>query len=282
MGGKVVLVTGGNAGIGKETAVQLATAGARVVITSRDSGRGAAALEDIRARSGNRDVHMALLDLASLASVRACADGIVERFERLDALVNNAGGLLARRTETADGFEATFGVNHLGHFLLTRLLTDLLVASEPARVVVVSSDYHRRARNGLDFDDLQLVHRYSGQVAYARSKLANILFARELARQMSGTGVTANALHPGYVATRFGRDGDTGLFGATLALLARPIMISASQGASTSVFLASSPEVEGVTGGYWARCAPHAPAPAALDDDAARRLWEVSEELVDR
>ncbi len=283
MDGKVCVITGGNAGIGKETAVALAQQGATVVITARDAGRGTSALAEIRDRSGRTDadgVVVMALDLASFASIRAFAGDLLDRYPQLDVLINNAGGVLAKRSETAEGFETTFGVNHLGHFLLTSLLVDRLRANDRARILNVSSHAHKGARHGLDFDDLQSTRRYRGYAAYSKSKLANILFTRELARRLGGTGVTANALHPGFVASSFGRDGDTGRVGDIVMRLSRPFAISVERGAQTSIYLASSPDVEGITGGYWYKCAPSTPSRAALDDDAARRLWDVSETLL--
>jgi len=280
LGGRTIVVTGGNSGIGKEAAADLATMGARVVLTARNRAKGEAALAEIERRSGRDDVELADLDLASMASIRAFADGFLANHDRLDVLLNNAGLTLRKRRETADGFETTFGVNHLGHFLLTALLRDRLVASAPARVVNVSSDAHRFARGGLDFDDLMATKRYRPFLTYARSKLANILFTRELARRLDGTGVTANSLHPGFVGSNFGREGDTGAIGNLAMLLGRPFSISPVKGAQTSVFLASSPTVEGVTGQYFAKSALAKPSAAAEDDEAAGMLWSVSEQLV--
>ena len=281
MQGKVVVITGGNAGIGKETAVGLAEAGARVVITSRDDERGRAAQTDVRERSGSADVDVMKLDLASFASIRAFAAGFLDRYDRLDVLLDNAGLIHRRRAETEEGFELTFGVNHIGHFLLTDLLLDRLKQSAPSRVVVVSSDAHKGARKGLDFDDLQSERRYRWMDAYSKSKLANIYFARELARRLDGTGVTSNSLHPGFVRSEFGRGGDLGtLYGWGIRYLAGPFAISPAKGARTSVYLASSPEVAGVSGEFFFKCKPGSLSAAAQDDDAARRLWDVTEELV--
>jgi NAD(P)-dependent dehydrogenase (short-subunit alcohol dehydrogenase family) len=282
MEGKVVVITGGNAGIGKETAVVLAQRGATVLITARDAQRGAAALDEIRRRAARDDdgVGVMALDLSSFASVRGFAAALPERTDRLDVLLNNAGLVLRDRRETVEGFEMTFGVNHLGPFLLTDLLLDRLRATPGARIVNVSSHAHKQARNGLDFDDLQTTRRYRGFAVYSRTKLANILFTRELARRLDGTGVTTNALHPGFVASSFGRDGDTGRLGDIGMVFTRPFAISAAQGALTSIHLASSPEVGDVTGQYWYKCALSTPSRAAQDDDAARRLWAVSEQLI--
>jgi NAD(P)-dependent dehydrogenase (short-subunit alcohol dehydrogenase family) len=280
LSGRTIVVTGGNSGIGKEAAVELAAMGARVVVAARNRVKGEAARAEIQGRSESDHVELADLDLASSASIRAFADGFLANHDRLDALLNNAGLTLRKRRETADGFEMTFGVNHLGHFLLTALLRDRLVASAPARVVNVASDAHRYARRGLDFDDLMATKRYRPFLTYARSKLANILFTRELARRLDGTGVTANALHPGFVASNFGREGDTGALGDLMMILGRPFAISPAKGAQTSVFLASSPTVEGVTGQYFAKSALAKASAAADDDEAALRLWSVSEQLL--
>jgi len=224
-------------------------------------------------------VHAVVFDLAGLASVRQGAAALLEMCPRIDVLVNNAGGILSDRRETADGLEATFAVNHLGPFLLTELLLDRITASAPSRIVNVASTAHQGARH-LDFDDLQTTKGYRGMHAYAKSKLANIYFTTELARRLEGTGVTVNCLHPGTVATGFGRDGDSkGVLAFGLVLI-KPFVLDARQGARTSVYLASSPEVDGVTGKYFVRRRPATPSKAARDDSAAARLWEESEKLV--
>ena len=280
MDGKVVLITGGNAGVGKETAVGLAREGAHVVFTARDATRGADALSDIRARSGSETVEVMALDLSDFASIRGFSEAFLSSHDRLDVLVNNAGLVQQHRAVTSDGFEMMFGVNHLGHCLLTSLLLDRIRASAPARVVVVSSHAHKHAGGGLDFDDLQSEQSYKPFPVYGKTKLANIYFARELARRLDPTEVTVNALHPGFVASRFGRDGDSGRLGELGMILGRPLAISPEKGARTSVWLASSPDVEGTTGGYFYKCKPSTPSKLAQDDEIARRLWAVSEELV--
>jgi retinol dehydrogenase-12 len=285
LAGKVVVVTGGNTGIGKETAVALARMGTTVVITSRNADRGRAAVEEIRGRASDApaagSAEVMTLDLASLASVRQFASDLLDRHDHLDVVVNNAGLVMSRRTETEDGFETTFGVNHLGHFALTaRLLERLRANPDGARIVTVSSHAHKGARRGLDFDDLQSERGYAGFAVYSRSKLANVLFTRELARRLAGDRVTVNALHPGFVRSEFARGGDTHGLYALGTRLGAPFAISSEKGARTSVHLASSAEVAGVTGGYYYKCRPAQPSSAARDDDAARRLWEVSEELV--
>jgi NAD(P)-dependent dehydrogenase (short-subunit alcohol dehydrogenase family) len=282
MDGRTVVITGANSGVGKATAVALAAAGARTVITARNESRGRSALADIKSASGSDRVELEVFDLADLASVRRGAAQILDRCDRIDVLVNNAGLVLSERTETVDGIETTFAVNHLGPFLLTRLLTDRLVASAPARVVNVASIAHRSARRGLDFDDLQARGRYSAMSVYARSKLANVLFTAELARRLAGQGVTANSLHPGTVATGYARDGDASGILAFGIKVIKPFILTPEKGAKTSVYLASSPEVAGVTGRYFVKCRARKPSAAARDEAAAARLWSVSEELVDR
>ena len=281
MSGKRVVITGGNTGIGKEAAVGLAELGAHVVITSRNEERGRAARDEIAERSGNSAVEVMPLDLASFRSIRSFAADVLDQFDRLDVLVDNAGLILLRRRETEDGFEETFGVNHLGHFLLTDLLLERLRASAPARVVVVSSNAHKGAKRGLDFGDLQSERQYRWMEAYSKSKLANISFTRELARRLDSTGITVNALHPGFVRSDFGRGGDLGgVYGWGIKYLASPFASSPERGARTTIYLASSPDVDGVTGGYFYKCRPAVPSAAAQDDAAARRLWDASEQLV--
>lgn len=279
MQGKVVLITGGNTGIGKATAVALARMGARVTITSRDPDKGQAALADIRQQAGSDAVQCMRLDLASLAGVRRFAAEFTAGHPRLDVLINNAGLVLKERSETVEGFETTFGVNHLGHFVLTHELLPLLRRSAPARVVVLASDAHRGAPDGLDFDDLQLHRKYGAWKAYCRSKLANLLFTLELAERLRGSGVTVNAVHPGVVATEFAASEDTGRLFGFLMKLSRWALLSPEQGARTSVHVASAPELAEVSGGYFARCKPARPSRAAQDRGAALRLWEISEQL---
>ena len=280
MNGKTVVITGGNSGIGLETAVGLAGMGATVVITARDAERGKQAVDDVRGRSGSDAVDLAVFDLASLASVRAGAAELLDRCPRLDVLVNNAGLVLTDRSETVDGFETTFAVNHLGPFLLTNLLLDRIKASAPARIVNVASTAHKGARKGLDFDDLQATGRYSGMRAYSASKLANILFTVELAKRLKGTGVITNSLHPGTVRTGYGRDGDArGVLGVGIKIAA-PFFLSPAKGAATSIYLASSPEVADTNGEYFVKCKARKPASAARDEAAATQLWDESEKLV--
>ncbi len=281
MEGRTVVITGANSGVGKATAVALAAAGARTVITARHEARGRQAVEDIRRASRSDQVDLVVFDLADLASVRAGARQLLDACEQIHVLVNNAGLVLSHRTETTDGFETTFATNHLGPFLLTRELTGRLQASAPARVVTVASTAHRSARRGLDFDDLQSERGYAGMQAYGRSKLANILFTTELARRLAGSGVTANSLHPGTVATGFARDDDASGLLAFGVKVIKPFILTPEKGARTSVYLASSPDVAGVTGQYFVKCKPRSPSAAARDEAAAARLWSVSEQLVD-
>jgi NAD(P)-dependent dehydrogenase (short-subunit alcohol dehydrogenase family) len=279
--GRTIVVTGGNSGIGKESAVALAAMGAHVIVAARNQAKGEAAVAEITRRAGSADVELASLDLASMAAIHAFAEQFLASHDRLDVLLNNAGLTMHKRTETSDGFETTFGVNHLGPFLLTQLLRDRLVASAPARVVNVASDAHRFARRGLDFDDLMsTTGRYPPFLTYARSKLANILFTRELARRLDGTGVIADCVHPGFVASNFAREGDMGRLGNLAMIAGRPFAKNATKGAETSVFVASSPTVEGVTGQYFASSTLAKPSKVAENDDAAARLWAVSEQLV--
>ncbi len=277
MHGKTILITGATSGIGLEAAVELARRGARIVMVGRDPGRTEAAVADVRARSGSREVSDLLCDFSSQASIRALGEAVLTRLDRLDVLVNNAGGVNKTRRLTVDGIEATFAVNHLGYFLLTNLLRDLLVRSAPARVVTVASIGHRQGT--LDFDDLGFERGYSIMRAYTRSKLANVLFAAELARRLAGTGVTSNSLHPGAVKTNIWSGAP--LWAKPLIwLLFQPSMISAAEGAATIVQLAASPELEGITGQYFEHGKAVAPAPLAQDENLAKRLWEVSAAMV--
>lgn len=280
MTGKTVVVTGANSGIGLATARALAAQGARVVMTGRDQGRLAAAEADVAAVARADAPSCVRFDLADLDDVRRGAGLLLDACPTIDVLVHNAGVVYSQRRTTPQGFEATFAVNHLAPFLLTARLRDRLKASAPSRVVTVASTAHRAAPGGLDFDDLQAERRYRAMEVYGRSKLANILFTVELARRLEGTGVTANCLHPGTVATRYGRDGDTGGVLAFGLRLIAPFVASPERGARTSIYLAGSPEVEGVTGRYFVRCRPRRPAAAATDPEAARRLWAESEALV--
>ena len=254
--------------------------GAEVTITSRSRDKATAAVDEIRgARTTRTSTWAGSIWAASTRSARF-ADEFKAGHDRLHVLVNNAGGVIGDRRETEDGFEMTFGVNHLGHFLLTDLLLDLLKESAPSRIVNVASTAHHGARRGLNFDDLQAEQGYSGQGVYGASKLANILFTRELARRLEGTGVTANSRHPGSIRSDFGQDGDTrGLYEFGLKIV-RPFLIGTERGAKTQTWLASSPDVAGVSGQYFAHTRRGHPSKAARNDEAARRLWDESEKLV--
>ena len=273
MNGKVCVVTGATSGIGKAAAAALARQGAQVVLVGRDRGRAEAAAAEMGAAS-TVPPKVEIADLASMEQVRALA-GRLASLERIDVLINNAGLVLGERRVTQDGFEHVFAVNHLAPFLLTNLLLPKLTGSAPARVVTVTSDAHSAA--SLDLDDPSLEHGWNSWRSYANSKLANILFTRELARRLDGTGVTANCAHPGVVRTGFGRESRPLLrFGLTLA---RPFLLSPERGADTIVYLASSPDVAGETGGYYVKRQRREPSAAARDDAAARKLWDISEKM---
>jgi NAD(P)-dependent dehydrogenase (short-subunit alcohol dehydrogenase family) len=285
MQGKVVVVTGSNVGIGLETAVGVAALEATTVLACRNQAKAEAAAKEVTRRTWNDDVHVVPLDLADLTSVRKAADDILTRWDRLDVLVNNAGGTWSSRQETVQGFEYTFGVNHLGHFFLTNLLLDRLRAAAPSRIINVTSVGHHAARRGMRFEDLQSEKRYEGMEAYCRSKLANVLFARELAKRLGGgdgaaTTVTANAVHPGPVRSSFGMDGDLHGFMNFGLRLVRPFEISPKRGAKTSLHLATSPDVAAKTGMYWVRSKPGHMSRQARNDEASARLWRESERLL--
>jgi retinol dehydrogenase-12 len=276
MTGQTCLVTGATSGIGEVTARELARAGARVILVGRSPERCAATLGRIREQTGASAVESLVADLSAQDGVRRLADRVRERCDRLDVLVNNAGGMFLDRRESVDGIELTLALNHLSYFLLTNRLLPLLRASAPARIVNVASDAHKGV--SIDFDDIQGRRRYGGWRAYQRSKLANILFTYELARRLEGTGLTANTLHPGFVRTRFFQD-FTGWFGLITKVGASLIAIGPEEGARTSVYLASSPDVEGVSGQYFVKSRPARSSPQSHDRAAAERLWRVSEEL---
>ena len=267
--GKVCIVTGATSGIGFVTAETLATKGARVILVGRDRARADAALARIKRRVAGAAVESEIADLSRLDEVRSLGSRLAA-LPRIDVLINNAGAMFQRRRTTPDRLERTFALNHMAYFVLTDLLRDRLIASAPARIVNVASEAHRRAT--LDFDDLQSEHDYHGFVVYGRSKLCNILFTRELARRLQSTGVTANCLHPGFVATRFGDD-NGGLFRIGITIAKRLMAISLEEGAATSIYLATAPEVEGRTGLYFDKSKPATPSAAAQDDTAAHELW---------
>src|SRR5438270_559346 len=275
MTGKVCLVTGGNSGIGKATALGLAKLNASVVIVSRDKDKGEAALIEMRAKSGNRNLDAMTADLSSQDFVREVAHDFKGRYKKLNVLINNAGIFLPRRVQTVDGLEATFATNHLGHFLLTNLLMDVLKASGPSRIINLTSSAHYGTE--MDFEDLQGEKKYSGYHAYSQSKLANVLFTYQLAKQLEGTGVTVNSLHPGVVRTGFGKD-QGGLM-SILVTVGRPFMISPYRAARAAIYLATSPELEDVTGKFFSRGREKRSSRESYDETSAQRLWKVSEEL---
>ena len=272
LAGRVCLVTGANSGIGKSTAHALARLNATVVMVCRDRNRAEPVRDEIATATDNQNVELMMCDLSSQADIRRFAADFLNTHNRLDVLINNAGVVVRQRSLTEDGIESTFAINHLGYFLLTNLLLDLLKKSAPARIVNVSSAAH--AYGKIDFDNLQGERKYGGFSAYANSKLANVLFTYELARRLDGTGVTANCLHPGGVATGLFRN-----LPKPIEALIKLVTISPNKGAETSVYLASSPAVEGVTGKYFARKRETRTSNASYNEEAARRLWEVSSEL---
>jgi retinol dehydrogenase-14 len=275
MGEKVCLITGATSGIGKATAMGLANMGASVVMVGRDRGKGEALMAEIKEKSANASVDLMLADVSSQEQIRRLAYEFKEAYPRLDVLINNAGVFSSKRITSADGIEMTFAVNHLAYFLLTNLLLDVLKASAPSRIVNVSSGDHSNAT--IDFDDLQGEKGYKGAKAYSQSKLATVLFTYELARRLEGTGITANCLHPGVVGTNLG-SGVSGVFGFMVRALT-PLMKSPEKGAETSIYLASSPEVEGLSGRYFVKKDEARSSDVSYDKRLARRLWEVSAEL---
>lgn len=278
MQGKVCMVTGANSGIGKATALGLAQMGATVVMVCRDRARGEAAQSEIKTKSGNTSVDLLLADLSSQQSIRQLVESFKQSYTQLHVLINNAGVFMLRRRATVDGLEMTFAVNFLAPFLLTNLLLDLLKASAPARIVNVSSEAHEGGF--IKIDDLQTKKHYRPMRAYGQSKLALVLFTYELARRLEGTGVTANCLHPGFVATNIGQSG-LGLIGRTVAKFILTLLgISPEEGAKTSIYLASSPDVEGITGKYFVKSMARESAPISYDESLQRQLWEKSATLV--
>ena len=276
MAGRTVLVTGGTGGIGRATAMGLATMGAHLGITGRDRERTEGAAREIRAAGGGQ-VDVFVADLSSQTEVRRLAGEVLQTYPRIDVLVNNVGGYWNTRHVTPDGFEHTFALNHLAPFLLTSLLLDRLKQSAPARVVTVSSNAHTAGE--IDFDDLQGERSYSGSRAYSQSKLANVLFTYELARRLQSSALTANALHPGVVNTSFGAEDPRGIQRLIIPF-ARPFMKTPAQGAATSIHLASAPDLEQVTGRYFANSKPNRSSKRSYDEAAAARLWQVSTDLV--
>ncbi len=273
---KVCLVTGATSGIGEETAKVLAKSGATVIVVGRSEQKCAETVTQIRQQTSKAQVEYMVANLSSQKSIRALVKQFKNKYSRLDVLVNNAGAIYLSRQQSVDGYELTFALNHLGYFLLTNLLLDRILASAPSRIINISSAMHSGAP--LDFDDLQNTRKYDGMRVYGQSKLANVLFTYELARRLEGKGVTVNAVHPGMVATNFAANN------GVLGKIARPFInlgsISITEGAETMIYLATSPEVEGVTGKYFVRCKPRQSSPASYDEAVQKKLWQVSEEMI--
>jgi retinol dehydrogenase-12 len=275
MHGKTCIVTGASAGIGQAIAQGLAARGAHVILVCRSRARAEATQHAMRTATGNSAIDIALADLSSQADIRRLAQELLRRYPRIHALINNAGVVNTKRTVTVDGLETVFAVNHLAYFLLTQLLLPRLVESAPARIVNVASDAHHW--DTLDFADLQNHRRYRGLKVYGQSKLCNLLFTRELARRIAGTGVTVNSLHPGGVATGLGWN--NGWWAVLIAKVLKPFLRTAAQGADAAIYLTTAPEVANVNGRYFYNRREHRPSRAAQDDEAALRLWQVSEQL---
>jgi retinol dehydrogenase-12 len=275
MQGKVCVVTGASSGIGRAAALALAHLGATVALVCRNRERAEETQATIRTATGNDAVSFFLADLSSQDQIRRLAQELVSRYPHIHVLINNAGIINRHRSTTVDGIETVFAVNHLAYFLLAHLLLERLQASTPARIINVASGAHRWGT--LDFNDLQNQRRYRSFEVYGQSKLCNILFTRALARRIAGTGVTANCLHPGGVATGLGWN--NGWWAVLIAKALRPFLRTAEQGADTVVYLATSPAVDGMNGKYFADRRERQPSPAARDDSAAQRLWQISAEL---
>ena len=277
MKGKTIVATGATSGIGEAAVLELARLGGRIVIVARNEARAQATMRKLEAKAPGAGHRVHLADLSSMAEARKIGRAIAESEPRIDVLINNAGALFSERRVTPEGLELTFALNHMAYFVLTQALRERLIASAPARIVSTSSTAHQGM--SLDFDDLQSAKGYGGLKVYGRSKLANILSTRELARRLAGTEVTANCFHPGVVATRFGSS--SGGFAGKVIPFLRPFFLSPEKGADTLVYLASSPEVEKTTGEYFVKRKITPPSSAARDDAAAKRLWEASEALAD-
>ncbi len=276
--GSIVVITGANSGMGKATSIELARTEAVIVMLCRNRERGEEALQDVRNLSGNNSVELMLCDLSSLKSIRDFCFKFKKKYQQLNVLINNAGIILPGYHQTADGYELHFGVNHLGHFLLTNELLDIIIASAPARVINVTSGIHKTGK--IYFEDVNLKKKYTFWRAYAQSKLANIIFTYELSEKLKGTGVTANCLHPGAVATSMGINRDTG-FGTFITRLLKPFFQTSKQGAETAIYLATSNDIEGVNGKYFYRKRSVPSSKRSYDKATAKKLWELSEKMVE-
>jgi retinol dehydrogenase-12 len=279
MSGKHVMVTGCTAGLGRASAIAIAEMGASMALVCRDQAKGESLLREIESRTQRKDHTLHVGDLGSQKDIRAIADSFLSSDRPLHVLFNNAGVIMQRHSITEDGFETTFGVNHVGYFLLTLLLMERLRTSAPARIVNTASDAHKFAGGRLDFDNLKGEKKFGVMNSYGGSKLANILFTRELASRIDGSGVTANAFHPGMVGSDFAKN--NGAIARVSMTLLRPFARSPLKGAETGIYLSTSPEVEGRSGGYYYDCRPLEPAEAARNADDAQRLWQLSEKWVD-
>lgn len=272
----IILITGGSAGMGKAAAIELAKTSATVVILCRSKEKGEKALIDIKNESKNNNLDLFICDLGNMASIRKFVEDFKKKYKKLNVLINNAGVILPGRHETSDGLELQFGVNHLGPFLLTNLLLETILNSAPSRIVNVASDAHKVGK--IHFKDINLKNNYNLIKAYSQSKLANILFTYELSKRLENTGVTVNCLHPGAVATEMGVNRTTG-FGTTITKLLKPFFLTPLQGATTAIYLASSDEVQGVTGKYFYKKKPIRSSKLSYDKESSEKLWRLSEEI---
>jgi len=275
MNGKVCLVTGATDGIGKVSARVLAELGAKVIIVGRNPEKSAIVLAELRSISGNENIDLLMADLAVMQEVRDLAEQVISRYDRIDVLLNNAGGYFTKHEITSDGLEMTFALNHMSYFLLTNKLMELLKYSAPARIVNVSSDAHYGV--DIEFENLNGEQEYKAWKAYQKSKLANVLFTYELLKKVPGN-ITVNCLHPGFVATNFGHN-NGGFFGPVLKIAQRISAIDPEEGAKTSIFLCSAPEVKGVSGKYFYKCQPKTSSRESRNMDTGKRLWQISSDI---
>jgi len=275
MNGKVCLVTGATDGIGKVSARVLAEKGAKVIIVGRNPEKSATVLAELKSSSGNENIDLLMADLAVMQEVRDLAEQVISHYDRLDVLLNNAGGYFAKHELTSDGLERTFALNHMSYFLLTNKLMELLKSSAPARIVNVSSDAHYGV--DMDFENLNGEQEYKAWKAYQKSKLANVLFTYELLKKVPAD-ITVNCLHPGFVATNFGHN-IGGFFGPVLKIAQRISAIDPEEGAKTSIFLCSAPEVKGVSGKYFYKCQPKTSSRESRNMDTGKRLWQISSDI---